>query len=46
MPGGGVILLGVSEWDGIAVIGVDDVHGLLQRVADQARKGFSAPDSS
>ncbi len=43
MPGGGVILLGVSERDGIAVVGVDDVHGLLQRVADQARKGFSAP---
>ena len=43
MPGGGVILLGVSERDGITVVGVDDVHGLLQRVADQARKGFSAP---
>ena len=43
MPGGGVILLGVSERDGIAVVGVDDVHGLLQRVADQAWKGFSAP---
>ena len=43
MPGGGVILLGVSERNGIAVVGVDDVHDSLQRVADQARKGFSAP---
>ncbi|WP_314805635.1 ATP-binding protein, partial [Actinomyces bouchesdurhonensis] len=43
MPGGGVILLGVSERNGIAVVGVDDVHGLLQRVADQARSSFSVP---
>lgn len=42
-PGGGVILLGVSERDGINVVGVDDVDGLLKRAANQARNGFSAP---
>lgn len=39
-PGGGVILLGVSERDGISVVGVDDVDDLLKRAANQARNGF------
>lgn len=43
MPGGGVILLGVSEWDGINVVGVDDVDSLLKSTTNQARNGFSVP---
>ncbi len=39
-PGGGTILLGISEWDGISVVGVDDVDDLLKRAANQARNGF------
>lgn len=39
-PGGGTILLGVSERDGISVVGVDDVDDLLKRTANQARNGF------
>ena len=42
-PGGGVILLGVSERDGINVVGVDDVDDLLKRAANQARNGFRPP---
>lgn len=42
-PGGGVILLGVSERDGISVVGVDDVDNLLKRAANQARNGFRPP---
>ena len=42
-PGGGVILLGVSERDGISVVGVDDVDDLLKRAANQARNGFRPP---
>ena len=43
MPEGGVVLMGVSEWDGINVVGVDDVNSLLQSAASQARNGFSPP---
>lgn len=39
-PGGGTILLGISERDGISVVGVDDVDDLLKRAANQARNGF------
>ena len=42
-PGGGTILLGVSERDGISVVGVDDVDDLLKRTANQARNGFRPP---
>ena len=42
-PGGGTILLGVSERDGINVVGVDDVGDLLKRAANQARNGFRPP---
>ena len=42
-PGGGTILLGVSEWDGLNVVGVDDVDDLLKRAANQARNGFRPP---
>lgn len=42
-PGGGTILLGVSERDGISVVGVDDVDDLLKRAANQARNGFRPP---
>lgn len=42
-PGGGVILLGVSERDGINVVGVDDVDDLLKRAANQVRNGFRPP---
>lgn len=42
-PGGGTILLGVSERDGISVVGVDDVDDLLKRAANQARNGFRTP---
>lgn len=42
-PGGGTILLGVSERDGISVVGVDDVVDLLKRAANQARNGFRPP---
>ena len=42
-PGGGTILLGVSERDGISVVGVDDVADLLKRAANQARNGFRPP---
>ena len=41
MPEGGVVLMGVSERDGINVVGVDDVNSLLQSAASQARNGFS-----
>ena len=40
-PGGGTILLGVSERDGISVVGIDDVDDLLKRAANQAWNGFS-----
>ncbi len=43
MPEGGVVLMGVSEQGGINVVGVDDVNGLLQSAASQARNGFSVP---
>lgn len=33
--------MGVSERDGINVVGVDDVNSLLQSAASQARNGFS-----
>lgn len=42
-PGGGTILLGVSERDGLNVVGVDDVGDLLKRAANQARNGFRPP---
>lgn len=42
-PGGGTILLGISERDGISVVGVDDVDDLLKRAANQARNGFRPP---
>lgn len=42
-PGGGVILLGVSERDGINVVSVDDVDDLLKRAANQVRNGFRPP---
>ena len=42
-PGGGTILLGVSERDGINVVGVDDVDDLLKRTANQARNGVRPP---
>ena len=42
-PGGGTILLGVSERDGISVVGIDDVDDLLKRAANQARNGFRPP---
>lgn len=42
-PGGGTILLGVSERDGISVVGIDDVDDLLKRAANQARNGFRSP---
>ena len=42
-PGGGTILLGVSERDGLNVVGVDDVNDLLKRAANQARNGFIPP---
>ena len=42
-PGGGTILLGISERDGISVVGVDDVDDLLKRTANQARNGFRPP---
>ena len=42
-PGGGTILLGVSERDGISVVGFDDVDDLLKRTANQARNGFRPP---
>ena len=41
LPGGGSILLGVSENDGVSVVGVDDAHALIQNAVSQARKGFS-----
>ena len=42
-PGGGTILLGISERDGISVVGVEDVDDLLKRAANQARNGFRPP---
>lgn len=33
--------MGVSERDGINVVGVDDVNSLLQSAASQVRNGFS-----
>ena len=41
LPGGGSILLGVSESDGVSVVGVDDAHALIQSAVSQARNGFS-----
>lgn len=41
LPGGGSILLGVSEDDGVSVVGVDDAHALIQSAVSQARNGFS-----
>ena len=41
LPGGGSILLGVSESDGVCVVGVDDAHALIQSAVSQARNGFS-----
>ena len=41
LPGGGSILLGVSESDGVYVVGVDDAHALIQSAVSQARNGFS-----
>lgn len=40
LPGGGTILLGVSE-DPVSVVGVQDPHKLQQTLVSQARQGFS-----
>ena len=40
LPGGGTILLGVSE-DPVSVVGVQDPHKLQQALISQARQGFS-----
>ncbi len=40
LPGGGTILLGVSE-DPVSVVGVQDPHKLQQTLISQARQGFS-----
>ena len=40
LPGGGTILLGVSE-DPVSVVGVQDPHKLQQALVSQARQGFS-----
>ena len=41
LPGGGTILLGVSE-NPVSVVGVQDPHELQQALISQARQGFSA----
>lgn len=43
MPDGGVILLGVSECNGIDVVGIDNADSLLKKATNQARNGFSMP---
>ena len=43
-PGGGTILLGVSERDGISVVGVDDVDDLLKRTAKSGTKWLQTAD--
>ena len=40
LPGGGTVLLGVSE-DPVSVVGVQDPHKLRQALVSQARQGFS-----
>ena len=40
LPGGGTILLGVSE-NPVSVVGVQDPHELQQALISQARQGFS-----
>ncbi|RJF43775.1 AAA family ATPase [Actinomyces sp. 2119] len=41
LPGGGTILLGVSE-DPVKVVGVPNPHQQMQAVVSQARQGFSS----
>ena len=40
LPGGGTVLLGVSE-DPVSVVGVQAPHELQQALVSQARQGFS-----
>ncbi|WP_315583832.1 ATP-binding protein [Actinomyces viscosus] len=41
LPGGGTILLGVSE-DPVSVVGAQHPHDLMQALVSQARQGFSS----
>ena len=43
LPGGGTVLLGVSENAAAPLIGVDDPHSLAQKATNLARNGLSSP---
>lgn len=43
LSGGGTILLGVDESADNPLVGVDNPGDYIQRITDQARKGFSSP---